>query len=151
MALLLLFSAAQSYSGEARMKVDMATDLESVSQQALQAKLPVLMFFASTDCEFCEMLEEDHLASMAHSAGYKDKVIIRKINIDDYDSFRDFDGQNVSADEFSERFAIKVTPTLVFVNHKGTQVAKKMLGYNRSDFFSVYLDEAIDNARTQVQ
>jgi thioredoxin-related protein len=97
------------------------------------------------------MLEEDHLASMAHNAGYKDKVIIRKVVIDDYDSFRDFEGHKVSSDEFSARFSIKVTPTLVFVDHKGNPVAKRMLGYNRSDFYSVYLDEAIEKAKTQIQ
>ena len=91
------------------------------------------------------------LASMAHNAGYKDKVIIRKVVIDDYDYLRDFEGNKVSADDFSERFSIQVTPTLVFMDHKGNPLTKKMLGYNRSDFFSVYLDEAIDKAKTLVQ
>lgn len=150
-ALFFTLAVSQSFSDEGDNEVHLANNLQQVSQQAKEEKLPVLLFFASTECEFCEMLEEDHLASMAHAPSYKDKVIIRKVNIDDYDYLQDFSGSKISADEFSDRFSIRVTPTLVFLDHKGNQLGKKMLGYNRSDFFSIYLDEAIDKAKTLIQ
>lgn len=150
LAALLAFVTTQGHSDDGSKKVHMATDLENVSILASQNKLPVLVFFAGLECEFCEALEEDHLGSMAHSNEYKDKVIIRKVFIDDYDDFRDFEGNKVSSEDFSDRFSIRVTPTIVLMDHKGQSLTKKILGYNRSDFFGVYLDEAISEAKNRI-
>lgn len=110
-----------------------------------------MIFFSREDCDYCKMLEADHLGVMAHSVSYKDKVIIRKVMLDDYDSIRDFSGKKIDVDELSRRFSISVTPTLVFLDQNGNLLGKKMPGYNRSDFYGYYLDEAINNAKMVLQ
>jgi thioredoxin-related protein len=87
---------------------------------------------------------------MSKSSEYKDKVIIRKVMIDSYDDLNGFDGKSISAEDFSEKFKVQVTPTLLLLNHQGKKLTKKIVGYNRSGFFGLYLDEAIDKARQKV-
>jgi len=130
--------------------VTVSSDLFTVADEAKKRHVPVMMFFAAEDCEFCERLEADYLAAMSHSDEYKDKVIIRKVMIDSYQDINDFSGKSVSAETFSNQFNIQVTPTLMLVNHEGKKLTKNIVGYNRSGFFGAYLDEAIDSAHQRI-
>ena len=126
--------------------VKMAVDLQNSSQEAKQQKIPVMLFFAAEDCHYCERLEADYLHGMANNEEYQKRVIIRKVVVDDYDSLRDFSGEVVETSDFSDDFNIQVTPTLVFVDHNGTRVSKRIVGYNASGFFGAELDNVINTA-----
>jgi len=150
MFLLLAFSFS-CIADEWGKRVVVAENLQPVSKIAKQNHLPVLMFFAAEDCEFCDSLEADYLGSMSKSEEYKEKIIIRKVMIDNYDDVYDFSGTQMSADELKEQFNVRVTPTLLFVDYKGQRLAKKIVGYNRSGLFGAYLDQAIDEAKVKAQ
>jgi len=126
--------------------VKIAVDLKRDAEQARQDKIPLMMFFAAEDCGFCERLEADHLRAMSNSSEYKKRVIIRKVVIDSYTDMLDFNGKETEASDFSDRFNIQVTPTLVMVDHEGTRIGRRIIGYNNSDFFGVELDSVIDAA-----
>lgn len=147
---MLLLNSAVGVAGSDGNKVKLAKDLDQVAQEASDRKLPVLVFFAGVECGYCEALEEDHLGIMANSDNYRNKVIIRKVFIDDYEDMRDFQGKRTTSDDFSDRFSIRITPTLVLTDHNGQALTKKILGYNRSDFFGYYLDEAIAEAKNRI-
>ena len=127
---LFLFVSGNSYSGESAAKVEIVSDLQKISLDAQKRNLPVMVFFAAEDCEYCERLETDYLAAMAHSKEYANKVIIKKVLIDSYRGIQDFAGQSISASDFSNRFNIQVTPTLMLVDHSGKLLTKKIVGYN---------------------
>ena len=149
-ALILLFVSHVVVSDDDR-QVIVVENLQIVAKLAEQKQLPVLMFFAAEDCEFCEALEADYLSAMSLSKEYENKVIIRKVMIDAYDDIYDFKGNKVSAEDFSDTFNVRVTPTLLLVNHQGDALTKKIVGYNRSGFFGSYLDEAIDLANAKIK
>jgi len=123
--------------------VKMAQNLKASIQLAKIKGIPVLLFFAAEDCPYCERLEGDYLHAMANSLDYKSKILIRKVVIDSYDEFLDFNGKNIEASDFSDKFNIQVTPTLVFLNHKGQSITQPIIGYNGSAFFGAELDDAI--------
>ena len=126
--------------------VKMAVDLKATGAKAKQQSVPLMMFFAAEDCGYCERLEADYLAGMANSTEYRGKVIIRKVVIDSYDELLDFNGRNIEASDFSDKFNIQVTPTVLMVDHKGDRVSKRIIGYNSSGFFGEELDNIIDSA-----
>jgi len=126
--------------------VVLAVNLKAAGEQARQKKIPLMIFFAAEECEFCERLEADYLSAMANSDAYRQRVLIRKVVIDSYDDFLDFSGKDIEADVFSDKYNIQVTPTLVFVDHKGVSIARRIIGYNASGFFGAELDELIDAA-----
>lgn len=138
--------SSAAYARENDFSVAISSDFQTVADDAKKRQLPVLMFFAAEDCEHCERLEADYLAGMSKSTEYKDKVIIRKVMIDSDRDINDFSGKKVSAVAFSDQYKIRVTPTLMLVDHYGNKLTQKIVGYNRSGFFGAYLDEAIDTA-----
>ena len=143
-------SASEENNSE-EVGVKMAVDLKATGEYAKKKNIPIMIFFAAEDCVYCERLEADYLHAMANSAEYRNKVVIRKVVIDSYDDFRDFKGKTVEASDYSDDFDIQVTPTLVFLNHKGERVGKRIFGYNASGFFGSELDEFIDNATIKLK
>ena len=100
----------------------------------------------SDHCPYCYQLESDFLIPMQISGDYEDRAVIRKIEIGYGSSVRDFDGSWVDADEIADRYNVSVTPTLVFIDSKGSQLARKQVGLTTPDYFGGYLDESIATA-----
>ena len=146
-----LLASFSSFSEDADKQVIIVDNLQDVAKLAKQKQLPVMIFFAAEDCAFCEALETDYLAAMALAEEYNDKVIIRKVMIDAFEDVYDFKGKHMSAEDLSEQFKVRVTPTLLLVNHQGESLTNKIIGYNRSGFFGAYLDEAIDEANRKIR
>ena len=123
------------------------TDLSAIAEQAARNKRPVMVLFAADHCEYCERLENDHLAPMSINAEYQQKIIIRKVMIDSYYTTRDFSGKDLSGDEIADKYGVRVTPTVVILDDKGQALHKKIIGYNGNQYFGWDLDMAIDGAR----
>jgi len=111
---------------------------------AKKSRLPILVMFSADDCDYCEKLEAEILRPMYISGDYHDKVIIRKVMIDDYDSVRDFKGVELEASEFADKYHVMVTPTVMLLDSDGELLAPKILGINTVEFYAAYLDQAID-------
>lgn len=117
-----------------------------VGQQADLQKMPILLMFAADFCAYCERLEEDFLRPMLRSGDYEDKVLIRKLHIDSEERVRDFHGDEVSPAEIAEQYAVTVTPTVVFIDGDGVELAPKRVGLTTPDFYGGYLDDSINQA-----
>ena len=105
---------------------------------------PILIMFSAEDCNYCEKLESEVLNPMVVSGEYNDKVIIRKVMIDDFDTMRDFNGTSLDSQDFAEKYEVSVTPTVMLMDSKGEVLAPKILGINTVELYSAYLDQAID-------
>ena len=151
MLIISILASFSSFSEDANRRVIVVDNLQNVAKLAKQKQLPVLMFFAAEDCEFCDALEADYLSAMSLAEEYDNKVIIRKFMIDAYDDVYDFQGRYISAEDLSQQFKVRVTPTLLLVDHHGDALTKKIIGYNRSGFFGAYLDDAIDEANRKIR
>jgi len=127
-------------------KVEEVKDFAKIGERSHAARLPILLMFSAEHCSYCEKLEEDFLKPMLRSGDYTDKVLIRKVRIDGFGTIHDFDGNKVSAQEFADRYNVSVTPTVVFIDGDGTQLAKKRVGLSTPDFYGGYLDQSIDTA-----
>jgi len=119
-------------------------DFHGEAVVAKKSRLPILVMFGADDCSYCEKLEAEILNPMYISGDYHDKVIIRKMMIDDYDSVRDFKGAELEASEFADKYHVTVTPTVMLLDSDGEMLAPKILGINTVEFYAAYLDQAID-------
>jgi thioredoxin-related protein len=111
-----------------------------------EKRLPLLLVFSSEYCHYCSVLESDFLIPMQISGDYVDRAVIRKIEIGYGSRVVDFDGKRVDADTIAERYGISVTPTVVFLDKNGRQLAPKQVGLTTPDYYGAYLDESIDVA-----
>jgi thioredoxin-related protein len=121
-------------------------DFSRIARDSNDRRLPILLMFSAKYCSYCVRLEEEFLKPMLRSGDYGDKVLIRKMKIDGSGTVRDFDGKQIPVDEFTDRYNISVTPTVVFLDGSGAQLAPKRVGLSTPDFYGGYLDQSIDLA-----
>ena len=145
---LLLLAAALASSANAgpQKGVPLARDLGSAAAQAEAACIPLLMEFAADHCEYCVLLEEEVLKPMLLDRDYDQRVLVRKLSIDQTARLGDFDGHRVTAAQLAERYRISVTPTLIFVDRRGDELTERMVGVTTLEFYAGYLDRALDSA-----
>jgi len=134
----------------AEVRVPLARDFEADARAGLISNTVILLYFSSPDCRYCMKLEEAVLKPMLKSGDYDSQVLLRKINWRSSAMVKDFFGQSVSLHFLAERYAVKVTPTLVFVGRDGREVAPRILGFQSADFFWFYLDQRIAQSRLEI-
>ena len=136
---------------QAEVRVPVAHDLQQEGQQAQTRQLPIMLTFSADDCSYCELLEEDFLQPMLLGGEYEDRVIIRKLVLDDGSSVSDFSGKDAEATSVSDRYRVFVTPTILFVDGAGRELAERIVGINTPELFGGYLDACIDTARASIR
>lgn len=143
---LLFFAALSTAAVAADVNVPEVEDFVSEGQLADKQRLPILLMFAADFCAYCVRLEEDFLKPMLRSGDYENRVVIRKLHIDSGASIRDFNGEVVSPADLGERYGVSVTPTVVFIDGDGVELAPKRVGLTTPDFYGGYLDDSINQA-----
>lgn len=143
------FSDRSSYAGESaahqhRKSIPATNDLFIEALAIKQNRRPILIMFGADDCTYCEKLEEEILKPMLKSGEYEDRVIIRKVMIDSFEDMRDFNGSRIGSHDFAEKYHVSVTPTVILMDSNGQVLAPEILGINTVEFYSAYLDQAID-------
>lgn len=136
---------------QAEVRVPVAQDLQQEGHQAQSRQLPIMLTFSADDCNYCELLEEDFLQPILLSGEYGDRVIIRKLILDDGSSVSDFSGRDIEATQLSDQYRVFVTPTILFVDGEGRELAERMVGINTPEMFGGYLDTCIDTARASIR
>jgi thioredoxin-related protein len=127
------------------------TDLRQEAALARKQRLPILVMFSSDYCPYCTTMKNDFLKPMMFSGAYDDKILFRMLELRAGADVIDFDGRKVNVWEFAERYKVRVTPTLVFLDYQGIAMAPKMVGLTTPDFFGGYLDDAISTAYNHVR
>lgn len=125
-------------------KVPHAEDLRADGKLAREKNLPLLIMFSQDGCSYCDQVREEFLEPMRKSGDYTDKVIMRMIKLDSFTEIRDFDGQWREPIDIAVRYRASLTPTVIFVNHKGHELAERILGITTPAFYGGELDDAID-------
>lgn len=138
---------AQDDEGDLKdIEVVAVTDLQKLGQEARERNVPIVMMLSAEFCPWCVKLEEEHFKPMLRSGDYKERALIRKFKVDEYDDVRDFDGKMVSPDVVNDRYGAFVTPTVIYLDGNGRQLAKKMVGLSTGHYYGSYVDMAIDQS-----
>jgi thioredoxin-related protein len=127
-------------------EVPSVEDFQQLAQEAQARRLPILLMVSQYHCGFCERMKEEVLGPMVLSGDYTSRVLIRQLQIDPGQNVTDFQGRRLSAEAFIARYKIRVTPTLLFLDAKGNEATKRIVGINTVDFLIFYIEEAIDEA-----
>ena len=128
--------------------VEPAADLQLAARQAGEARLPILLYVSRSDCTFCRRFEAEVLNPLVRSGAIEGKIIVRELIWDLPDPVRDFSGRLVTPRSLAETYQAKLTPTLLFLDSAGNEIAPRITGYRESDYFSYYLEAAVQQAWT---
>lgn len=121
--------------------------LQKDAAEARESGKPILLYISTTDCSFCRRLQRDVLDTMVSSGSYDEKVLMRKLVWDSGLPVADFTGQTMLPADLIHKLNVDVTPTLLFLNDQGKEVAERLVGYQNADFYWFYLDKNIEQAR----
>ncbi len=125
-------------------------DLRSEAQVLRSQNLILVLEFSSEYCGYCRKLESQFLLPMQRNAAYDDKILIRTISLDAYETVVDLEGRTVSASEFASRYGVSLTPTLLFLNAEGIEMSERLVGIWSEDFYGGFIDNRIDEARARL-
>ena len=123
--------------------VEFSTNLQKDGLLAEQRNVPLLLMVSAEECPYCMVMESDYLVPLLRNREYDSLVLIRKIHLDGFDNIIDFSGKGVAPTDLSQEYGVWVTPTLLFLNSRGEEVQKRMIGLGVRDFVSAYIDESI--------
>jgi len=122
-------------------------DLRGEAQILKSENLILVLEFSSEDCGYCRKLESLFLLPMQRNAAYGDKILIRTISLDAFETVVDLEGRTVSTSEFASRYGVSLTPTLLFLNAEGIEMSERLVGIWSEDFYGGFIDNRIDEAR----
>ncbi len=146
----LLAGALLTYGASAAV-LPVASDLQEDARQAREQHLPLLVFFSARSCHYCEQMRSLFLEPMYASGDYADKVIMREVQVESGRMLRDFKGKKVSHADYAHRSGVALTPQILFFDPAGMELVPALVGLSTPEFFSGYLEEAIDTALARMR
>ena len=126
-----------------RVRVPLTQNLRAEGKRSLKKRIPIMLVFFDSSCPYCELLDENILRPMLLSGEYTNRVRLVKIMLDDRTEILDFQGRPVEPAVFAERYGSTLTPTILFLDSRGRELSKKIVGIAGLDYFQYYVDEAI--------
>ncbi len=130
-------------------QIPQAGDLAGAAREADRGCTPLMLEFAAERCPYCRRLEQEYLLPMHLNPADTKGVVMRRLLLNTYESVTGFDNRPTDADSLAARYSIKVTPTLLFLDARGSEIAERMVGFNTPELYGAYLDAAIDAAGRQ--
>jgi thiol-disulfide isomerase/thioredoxin len=122
-----------------------ADDLQRLGGKIRNDGTPLVLVVWAHDCPYCRVLDLQVLRPLQASGELAGRALLRKLDLDGA-GLRDFDGLQVDGWSFADRYRAQLTPTVLFLDADGNELAERMVGINNVDFYPAYLDRAIDAA-----
>ena len=125
--------------------------VESFQQIAAMARarnVPIVVQFCSFWCRHCDVMEQQVLKPMMLNDKYRDRILLKKLEVDSDLMITDFDGKQYRSDEISKLYNVDFYPTLVFFDANGREIGQRIVGMATVEFEFIFdeLDSSIDEA-----
>jgi len=132
-------------------KVETVNDLRVLEEQASSFNLPVLLLFSAEECDYCEAIRSNYLEPMIRSGKYASSILFRQLYIEEFYYLRDRNGELVGGDQIALKYDVEVTPTILFIDADGNELAERIVGVSGADFFDKTLSTHISLAQSNFQ
>ena len=129
---------------EPSLVLPVAEDLEVLGLSSRKKMVPILIMYSTEDCVYCARLESEVLGPMRLSGADPEKVIVRKVLMEDYETLRDFSGKKRNAESYAIGRGVEIVPTVVLVDENGNELVPKIVGYQTPGIYDTYLEKAIE-------
>ena len=123
-----------------------STSLKTDLEAALKTSKPLVVLVSLDNCPFCKIARENYLIPlMAEQA-----MSVIQVNTNHATPMDDALGKRTTHEQLIRAWAIKVTPTVLFLGKNGREVAPRLEGGSTSDFYGAYLDERLRTAQAAI-
>ncbi|MGE0358239.1 MAG: thioredoxin fold domain-containing protein [Burkholderiales bacterium] len=147
--LLLAGAIALAPAAGARLPAGMAlaTDLRADGKLSRERKAPLVVLFSLPGCPYCEIVRRSHLAPLLRDPRRAGQAIVRQVDIDGEQAVVDFSGRTTTHAAIARAHGFRAAPVVVFWDGEGRSIAEPLAGMLLPDFYSAYLEAALDTAR----
>jgi thioredoxin-related protein len=98
-------------------------------------------------CPWCELLRRNYLSPMRHEGLHAFQWNVQ----DRQQRIINFQGQASSGAQLSQAYRYQTTPTVLFLNAQGEEVAPRIEGVASVDLIGAVLDGRVAQAREQIK
>ncbi len=126
------------------------TDLAALgSSLAREGRLLVLMF-STPGCPWCLVVRRNYLTPMlAEETRLAGAPRVRELMFSEAQPLRDWEGKATTSSEFSNRYRIRLAPTLYFFGPRGELLADPLEGGDNSGLYGDVLARRLEDARLE--
>ena len=144
--LLLLVFLAVAIESAAQGELRMANDLHGLGRESDLRKIPVVLFFSSVHCEYCDVVRDKFLNHLSTDPVFMNKLLLREVRMDSNHPLLDFSRQSITHATFTEQRVIKLVPTIQFTDGVGDILVEDIVGVTTLGFYGAYLEQAIEQS-----
>jgi thioredoxin-related protein len=119
---------------------------QSASEAQRQGE-PLVVLISLPGCPYCELIRRNYLAPMRQQGLHAVQVDVN----DRRHPVADFRGQASTGHDLSRAWRARITPTVMFFNEQGEEVAPRIEGVAVVDFFGAYLEDRLATARSALK
>jgi len=146
-----LFISGISFSASADGVLPGVKDLTNDAKLSIKEEKPILVFFSSESCPYCEIVRDLYLQPMLEDNENPSKVIIREVSIDGIDYMKDFTGTQMDQQSFADQEGASLTPVIRLYSSSGKLLTPELIGYSSPDFYLGFLERSIEDARNKMR
>ena len=128
-----------------------ADDLGQVAAEARAKRVPVLIAFMQQSCPYCAVARTNHLLPLQSDPLWRNRVLIREVDVDRNTSMRDFSGAATTHRAFARLHDVRKVPTLIVFDADGKSVGSPLVGLLTEDFYRLYIEQAIESGLTRMR
>lgn len=149
----LLWAGVPGHGSAAESTLTLLRNAQQEAAPAVRAGQPLLILFSMPGCSYCPDVRDNYLRPMAREAVAKpgSVPVVREVDITSTEKLIDFDGSAVESRQFSRRYQVKATPTVLMLDERGQPLAQPLVGSGMAGFYGAYLDNALDAARQKLK
>ena len=123
-----------------------ANNLAEVGRISQEQGVPVVVFVSRDACPYCRTLRDTILKPMFAAGKFEQRAILVEISLDRVEPLTGFENQRITATAFGQLYQSKITPTLLFLDSDGREIAKRIVGISNLELYGFYLNKSIDEA-----
>lgn len=130
--------------------IPLATDLRADGRLVRRRLAPIVVLFSLPGCPYCEIVRRSHLAPLLADPGQSSRVIVRQVDIDSDEAVVGFSGERTTHAAIAKAHDVRSAPVVAFWDGEGRTIAEPLKGMLLADFYSAYLESAIQAARKRL-
>jgi thioredoxin-related protein len=149
MALFWLASAAMPAVSNAQGKETFLPTPASLREAALAAQSqgePLVLLVSLPGCVWCELLRRNYLAPMRGEGMHAFQITVN----DHQRPITNFQGQPSHGAAIASAYEAKFTPTMMFLNAEGKEIAQRIRGVASVDLIGGLIDARLATAKTRL-
>jgi len=123
-----------------------AENLLEDGEDASRAGKPIVALVSAEGCHYCELLKDNVFVGMERD----ERIILRELAMDNPLRLIDFEGNVTDHSDFTSKYGVFLTPTVLFLDGEGKSLAEPIIGVSNIDFYLYYLERRISQSRLRL-